>query len=116
GEGMISLAHAFNYAGTKSLLIGLGKIDEKASVSIAEDFYDFLEDGLGKDEALRNAKLNYLAQAKGRELDPSFWASLIILGDVRPVELKAKSYLGLIFTGILLVFFVLFWVFRKKST
>ncbi|WP_439473797.1 CHAT domain-containing protein [Algoriphagus formosus] len=115
GEGMISLAHAFNYAGTKSLLIGLGKIDEKASVSIAEDFYDFLEDGLSKDEALRNAKLNYLARAKGRELDPSFWASLIILGDARPVELKTKSYLGLIFTGILLVFLVLFWAFRKKS-
>lgn len=114
GEGMISLAHAFNYSGTKSLLIGLGKIDEKSSVSIAEDFYNFLQDGLSKDEALRKAKLNFLTQAKGRELDPAFWASLIILGDAEPVVLNPKSYSGLIFTGILVILFLLFWIFRKK--
>ncbi|TNF38906.1 MAG: CHAT domain-containing protein [Cytophagales bacterium] len=114
GEGMISLAHAFNYSGTKSLLIGLGKIDEKASVSITEDFYHFLEEGLSKDEALRKAKLNYLSQAKGRELDPSFWASLIILGDAEPVALKPQSrsiWIILMCLGAVIAFS---WVLRKK--
>lgn len=114
GEGMISLAHAFNYSGTKSLLIGLGKIDEKASVQIAEDFYRFLEDGMGKDGALRKAKLNYLSKAKGRELDPSFWTGLIILGNPGPVALESKRFFWPLYAGLLLGLAALVWLYRKK--
>ncbi|MHA7130509.1 CHAT domain-containing protein [Algoriphagus namhaensis] len=115
GEGMISLAHAFNYSGTKSLLMGLWKIDEKASVSIAEDFYGFLEDGLSKDEALRKAKLAYLAKAKGRELDPAFWAGLILLGDPAPVDLKKNQPVWPILTGFLLLASGVWFFMRKKK-
>src|SRR5690606_17190535 len=38
GEGMISMAHAFNYAGSESVLTGLWKIDERASIVIVEAF------------------------------------------------------------------------------
>ena len=85
GEGMISLAHAFNYAGSESLLIGLWKIDEKASSIIVEQFYQNLSKGLDKAEALQKAKLHYLTVAKGRELSPDFWAGLILMGDPSPM-------------------------------
>jgi CHAT domain-containing protein/tetratricopeptide (TPR) repeat protein len=114
GEGMISLAHAFNYSGTKSLLMGLWKIDEQASVSIAADFYDFLEDGLPKDEALRKAKLNYLAKAKGRALDPSFWSGLILLGNPEPVTLDTKQSFWPLYAALLLGIVFLAWFFKKK--
>ncbi|HCD86687.1 MAG TPA: hypothetical protein DEQ87_03460 [Algoriphagus sp.] len=114
GEGMISLAHAFNYSGTQSMLIGLGKIDEKTSVDIADDFYSFLEEGLPKDVALREAKLNYIAQANGRELDPSFWTGLIILGNPDPVEIEAKSEKWIILFSSGLIFMTIFWILRKK--
>jgi len=68
GEGMISLAHAFNYAGSESILTGLWKIDEQASAMLLDLFYENLADGLPKDEALRQAKLSYLQQAEGRML------------------------------------------------
>ena len=58
GEGMISLAHAFNYAGSKSILTSLWQIDEHSSAEILDSFYGYLENGLPKDEALRNAKLD----------------------------------------------------------
>lgn len=85
GEGMVSLAHAFNYAGSESLLIGLWKIDEKASSIIVEEFYQNLSNGLDKAEALQKAKLHYLTIAKGRELSPDFWAGLILMGDPGPM-------------------------------
>jgi CHAT domain-containing protein len=38
GEGMISMAHAFNYAGSESMLTGLWKIDEQSSTIITGFF------------------------------------------------------------------------------
>src|SRR5690606_11833116 len=52
GEGMISLAHAFNYAGSESILTSLWKIDEESSAKIVTLFYDNLSHGMPKDEAL----------------------------------------------------------------
>lgn len=114
GEGMISLAHAFNYSGTKALLIGLRKIDEQASVGIAADFYDYLKDGIPKDKALRQAKLNYLTKAKGRAIDPAFWSGLILLGDPEPVALETKRPFWLIYVVFPLSLWVFFWFYRKK--
>nr|WP_255724119.1 CHAT domain-containing protein [Terrimonas ginsenosidimutans] len=91
GEGMISLAHAFNYAGSESMVTGLWMIDEKASTLLMESFYDHLLKGMDKDEALRQAKLNYLASAKGRMLAPPYWAGLVLMGDTSPVVVEKRS-------------------------
>lgn len=91
GEGMISLAHAFNYAGSESILTGLWKIDEQASALILNYFYKNLLDGLPKDEALRKAKLSYLEEAEGRMLSPRYWAGLVIMGDTAPVVLEKRK-------------------------
>jgi CHAT domain-containing protein len=91
GEGMISLAHAFNYAGSESILTGLWKIDEQASAVLMEMFYKNLIDGMSKDEALRQAKLDYLRKADGRALSPQYWAGLVIMGDTSPIALEPAS-------------------------
>ena len=115
GEGMISMAHAFNYAGSESILTGLWKIDEQASTMITQLFYDKLAEGMTKDEALRQAKLTYLSTAEGRMLAPQYWAGLVIMGDTAPIELKQQNWwkrywwvLGLFFisgTAILLYYY-----------
>lgn len=88
GEGMISLAHAFNYAGSQSMVTGLWKIDEKASTMLIESFYKNLLQGMDKDEALRQAKLHYLKTAKGRMLSPQYWGGIVLMGDPSPVSVK----------------------------
>jgi len=90
GEGMISLAHAFNYAGSKSILTALWKVDEQASAEITGLFYENLVAGLSKDEALRKAKLHYLQTARGRMRSPQYWAGLVVLGDTTPVRLSQR--------------------------
>lgn len=107
GEGMISLANAFNYAGSKSILTGLWKIDEKASAILLEKFYRNLEKGMTKDEALRHAKLSYLNSEHNRMLYPAYWAGLVIIGDTTPVSLtttrRVKIYVGLSVAIMLLI-------------
>tara|TARA_R110002124_G_scaffold287348_1_gene473546 strand:- start:12739 stop:13557 length:819 start_codon:yes stop_codon:yes gene_type:complete len=116
GEGMISLAHAFNYAGSKSILTSLWQIDEHSSAEILDSFYGYLENGLPKDEALRNAKLDYLNQAEGRTIHPQYWAGFILMGDTLPIKLSPSVnyywYLGI---GLLLVLAV-FLIIRKRKT
>ena len=88
GEGMISLAHAFNYAGSESILTSLWEIDEQSSAKIIELFYDNLARKMSKDEALRKAKLDYIATAEGRTAAPEYWAGLVLIGDVSPLDLN----------------------------
>ena len=88
GEGMISLAHAFNYAGSESILTSLWEIDEESSAKIVELFYDNLSKEMPKDEALRKAKLDYIATAEGRTAAPQYWAGLVLIGDTAPIHLS----------------------------
>ncbi|MCH6233785.1 CHAT domain-containing protein [Cognataquiflexum rubidum] len=112
GEGMVSLAHAFNYAGSESLLIGLWKIDEKASSIIVEEFYQNLSKGFDKAEALQKAKLHYLTVAKGRELSPDFWAGLILMGDPSPMVFD-KSVRWWVYLMVVAVLAILLIGWRK---
>ena len=110
GEGMISLAHAFNYAGSESILTSLWKVDERSTSEIIESFYKNIDDGKPKDEALRLAKLNYINTTEGRTVSPKFWAGLVLMGDASPINISSGTpiwqwmvIMGCIFLGILLL-------------
>lgn len=115
GEGMISLAHAFNYAGSESILTSLWEIDEESSTNIIERFYKYLSEGLPKDEALRKAKLEYIASAKGRTAAPQYWAGLVLIGDTAPIELKSNSVVWYWILGGVCLIMLLFWFLNKKK-
>ncbi len=118
GEGMVSMAHAFNYAGSESILTGLWKIDEQSSTIITQLFYDNLAEGMTKDEALQQAKIKYLETADGRMLSPQYWAGLVIMGDTSPIELKKKNILMQYWwIGALLIISVTggWWWMKKKK-
>lgn len=115
GEGMISLAHAFNYAGSESILTSLWKIDEQSSATIIENFYGYLKKGLPKDEALRKAKLDYIGTAEGRTISPQYWAGLVLIGDSSPIDLKTSSNLPYWSLGILLIIVLAILIRRKND-
>lgn len=117
GEGMISLAHAFNYAGSQSILTSLWEIDEASSSQILASFYEHLADGKSKDAALRLAKLDYLRVAEGRTLHPQYWAGLVLMGDPQPLSLnKPKSQLLWMAAVALLLILVFFWWKKGKAS
>ncbi len=81
GEGMVSLAHAFNYAGSKSILTSLWPVDEQSASFITEKFIENLAAKIPAGEALQQAKLAYLQQAEGRMKSPVYWGGLVLMGD-----------------------------------
>ncbi|TXB67971.1 CHAT domain-containing tetratricopeptide repeat protein [Phaeodactylibacter luteus] len=88
GEGMISLARAFAYAGAQSIITTLWQVDEGASAEITAGFYERLWAGAGKDEALHAATLSYLEEARGQGMaaHPFFWAGFLPMGDMSPIR------------------------------
>ena len=113
GEGMKSLAWAFQYAGCPSIITSLWKADDGATKTIMEDFFRNLKSGLSKDQALRYAKLSYLDQADPLQAHPSQWATFILIGNNQPL----KTQFPLIYTimGILLVLVLLILTSRYFS-
>lgn len=91
GEGLVSLAHAFNYAGSENILTALWSIDESSSAEISERFIHHLRQGKATDEALRLAKLDYLQRAEGRVLAPVYWSGLILMGQPGTIALKENK-------------------------
>jgi tetratricopeptide (TPR) repeat protein len=81
GEGLIGLTRAFQYAGARSVLASLWKVSDESTSRLMQRFYEGLQAGLSKDEALRNAQLALLADPAFA--DPFHWAGFVLLGDWR---------------------------------
>src|SRR5690606_3393083 len=117
GEGLVSLAHAFNYAGSRNILTAIWKVDEQASCQLTASFLKYIQQGLPTDEALRQAKLDYLAGAEGRLADPGYWSGLVLMGT--PVTISFTSdledHLALAGAGVLLAGMLLTLGFRRRT-
>ncbi|WP_180335682.1 CHAT domain-containing protein [Labilibaculum filiforme] len=85
GEGVMSLARGFFYAGCPSVIMTLWTVEDKTGSNLMSNFYTFLSKGLKKDDALRQAKLEYLQTADALKSHPYFWSGYVTLGDVEPL-------------------------------
>lgn len=108
GEGALSLARAFKYAGCSNVLMSLWQADDEATAQIMQHFYRHLQDGLGKDMAVRQAKLDYLNSSNRNH--PFFWGAFVLIGDDQP--LKQLYYQTWVIAGVLLLLLVAGGAFR----
>ncbi|MFD2563929.1 CHAT domain-containing protein [Aquimarina rubra] len=105
GEGMLSLARGFSYAGAKSLVTTLWKINDQTTSELMQDFYKNLDASLPKDKALREAKLTYLNIAEDEFLThPYYWSGFMISGDVTPLQTDTSYLWWLLLLGIPILF------------
>ncbi|MEE9349445.1 MAG: CHAT domain-containing protein, partial [Flavobacteriaceae bacterium] len=104
GEGMMSLARAFNYAGVPSIVTTLWKINDQSTSEIMEYFYKNLYNGLSKKEALRQAKLSYLELCDDPILKhPYYWSGIVLTGNTDPVASKSMLIWLLLGTFVLIL-------------
>jgi CHAT domain-containing protein/tetratricopeptide (TPR) repeat protein len=106
GEGVISLARGFAYAGTKSIFTTLWSVNDQATANIIEGFYSHLKAGKPKDEALHLAKLDFLEGGNNMTSHPFLWAPYIFIGDSEPLELGGGIpwlYIGIGAAALLLL-------------
>ncbi len=113
GEGIISLARAFMYAGVPGIVMTLWAVEDKSGFEIMEGFYANLSDGMSRAAALRKAKLDYLAQADQLRSHPYFWAAYVSVGDDSPLYSKKKPP-AIWIAGGLVVIVLTYLIYRAR--
>lgn len=117
GEGIMSLARGFLYAGCTSVIMSLWEVEDKTGKQIMNDFYKNLKFGKRKDSALRNAKIKYLSEADPLHSHPHIWLSFIVIGNPDPLFPGARIYLvpAMIIILVILSFELFYRKWRRKS-
>ncbi len=80
GEGMMSIARAFQYAGSRSILMSLWPVEDKSSADIMENFYQGIQNGERSDRALQQAKKRFLDKSGNITSHPAYWAPFVLQG------------------------------------
>ncbi|WP_108867766.1 tetratricopeptide repeat protein [Aquimarina aquimarini] len=116
GEGIMSLGTAFQYAGTKSLLLTGWEVSDQTTPELMQYFYKNLKSGMSKGKALQQAKLEYLATANINRTAPFYWAGFYLVGDTAPIAFtdNTRLYWILGIVGLIILSAGLFW-YRKKG-
>ncbi len=107
GEGMMSLARGFYYAGCPSVVMTLWQVSDKSSSELMTDFYKYLKKGKSKQEAMRLAKIDYLDSSDDLTSNPYFWSGFVVLGDSSPIYKKS----GMVYWVCILALFIALLVF-----
>ncbi|PKK37992.1 hypothetical protein BWI96_02600 [Siphonobacter sp. SORGH_AS_0500] len=113
GEGVFSLARGFAALGIPSTVTTLWSVQDQATYTLVEHFYQQLSEGLPQDIALQRAKIQWL-NAQEHQL-PYYWAALIQIGSTTPIENPSviPAYAG-IAAGVILVIIGLL-MYRKRT-
>ena len=102
GEGVLSLARGFVLAGCASSVVSRWSVDDCATAEIMACFYENLQAGEEKHEALRQAKLRFLSEADQLHSHPYYWSAFVAYGDMGAMSLNAWSWWwGLLIPGII---------------
>jgi CHAT domain-containing protein len=83
GEGILSLSRAFTYTGVPATVMSLWQAPDEATRQVMVGFYKNLKLGMRKDEALRQAKLSYLADCRETLSSPYYWAGFVASGEMK---------------------------------
>jgi CHAT domain-containing protein len=91
GEGLVGLTRGFMYAGSKSVIASLWKVDDRATAELMKHFYRAMfDEGLPPSAALRKAKEAMWRQPRWHA--PYFWAAFVLQGEYRDqIVVKQRS-------------------------
>ena len=122
GEGMLSVARGFSYAGARSIVNTLWSVNDKATSSLILAFYEFLGKHQPKDVALNNARSAYLKTVIDKAYaHPYYWAAAVPIGNMEPIELpqnlplsRNSLIIGLSLATLILISTYM-WTQKRKS-
>ena len=119
GEGAISIARAFQYAGAKNILFSLWKINDYATSEIMTNFYDNFASTPSFFESNYLSKINYLEDKtiSNAKKSPYYWSAFVYYGAIDTAESNYFYYIlfGVISIIILFLIYGRFTRFLKRK-
>lgn len=85
GEGILSLARGFQYAGCPSLIAAQWRIDDFSGADVIASFAKNIKKGMSVSNALQLAQTGFIANADPLRSHPYFWASYQLIGNNAPI-------------------------------
>ena len=104
-EGNIGLTYGLSFAGSPNVISSIWPASDRETGEIFSRFYDCFREGGQSDECLRQARLEYLADAPLPGQHPYYWATWSYYG--HPVMYKQGNWWG---QYLLLLAFIVFGV------
>jgi len=105
GEGAMSLARGFSYAGVKNLLVSLWKVNDKSTEELMAGFYKNYRKSGNKSGALHASKLSYINNEtiSASKKSPYYWASFVYIGDITSLENSPFNFIWFLIVGFVLI-------------
>lgn len=117
GEGVISMARAFTYAGSRSVLMSLWLANDNSTSKVIQNFYGNLDSQTTKSKALRNSKIAYLESANNLSAHPYYWAHLVLSGDSSPITPSGgKNRMIMIILASAIILVIISRIMRRKHS
>jgi CHAT domain-containing protein/Tfp pilus assembly protein PilF len=114
GAGLMSIARSFFLAGARSVVKTSWAVNDGSGSEIIGSFYHNLSKGMRKDEALRQAKLEFIKKSPPAFSNPYYWAAYSVLGDTRAVEKNKNVTIVTILAVILISAGLIFYLKRRR--
>ncbi len=92
GSGIMGITRALRYAGAKSMALNLWAVNDKVAYEFASVFYESLNAGSSKSQAMRDAKIHLLQNGNA---NPHYWGAFMLTGDPSPI-IKRPDNAGLV--------------------
>mgnify|MGYP005844273663 CR=1 FL=1 len=106
GEGAMSMARGFQFAGAKNSLFSLWKINDFAAAQVITNFYENYKKTNSFFESNYSSKTDYLdnTQISNAKKSPYYWSAFVYYG---VVDSTSSNYYAQLFSGILLIVLLL---------
>lgn len=115
GEGAMSIARGFAYAGCPTMVISLWKVNDKTAPAIMAAFYRNVSEHHAIDVSLGQAKRSYLENANGVNAHPSSWAAFLTVGETKAIETEIKFWQLVMLVGVILTVIGGGWLINRKK-
>ncbi|WP_298511653.1 CHAT domain-containing protein [uncultured Kordia sp.] len=119
GEGLQSLARAFNFAKIPSVTATLWSIPDASSATIMKLYYTYLQEGHSKSIALQKAQIEYFENdeiSSPASRLPFYWSAWTHIGANTTITFEQKSNFSNYLIAVLISLLVLGgWFWYKKS-
>lgn len=116
GEGAMSIARGFQYAGAKNILFSLWQINDASTANMMSLFYKNYKKTASASVANRQSKLSYLKDTSISNVkkSPYYWSAFVYYGN--PIDFKKETpYMLYYFFAALTVIIVVFLYVKKQK-
>ena len=113
GEGVLSLARGFSMLGIPATITSLWSVEDKNTYQLTELFYKYLNEGQSKDQALQNAKMEFLKLHPNSS--PSDWAGMVLVGESLELNNNLRNRIALGALCLISILGVGFYFKRKRQ-